>query len=380
MLKIKNRAVFDIIISFFFYVQILTINALSDIEYWVFNFSLILIATIFIRKNLNIPLKKMWLFHLFLILWVITDIFVFTIDFFNLGISQLAIGNFFLIAIQLPFLAYLFFYILSNKASLIIFSSISFIISVALYFLWLVGFIEDFKYQIIGNITLFTIIIFISSDILSNKLKLKFVIITALVFIILVVGSRQSLVGLLLMSLILIIQNLKKYFISISLFLVTLFTLINFAFQKNNIDESFSNFTTISRFIANAQLESSSNSYRIESYKQMIDNFSFFPNGYSYTFNPYFNEPHNLFLEIIYLKGYFLGSTIIIFFIALIINLLFYKNLTILKLTILVFTIPAMVSYSLHAGRFFMIGILTLLIYKSLSKKIINKHNSLILK
>ena len=44
----------------------------------------------------------------------------------------------------------------------------------------------------------------------------------------------------------------------------------------------------------------------------LINNFSFYPNGYAFTEDRDFLEPHNLFLEIIYLKGYFFGGILVI--------------------------------------------------------------------
>ena len=190
----------------------------------------------------------------------------------------------------------------------------------------------------------------------------------SLILVVLSVGSRQSLLGLIVLGLILILVNAKKYFFKILIFVSVLSSFLFFKINSSeNINNLFEEFNTVNRLIGNASLESSSNSYRIESAKMLIENFSYLPNGYGYTKDYYFLEPHNLFLEILYLKGYILGGLIVSVLIILILNSIFHVKHKVISFLIIVLLVPALVSYTLHAARFFMIGILVLLITKSIS-------------
>ena len=307
----------------------------------------------------------MWMFHVFLIFWVFTDLVVIIIDIYNFGFIHLALGNLAVISFQLPVLAIVLYYFLCNHKSFKIFAFFSFIITIALYVFWFVEIIEDFKYQIIGNIALFSLILFQNINFFKHK-KINIVLNILLILVILSVGSRQSFLGLIIFGLILILINAKKYFFKIVIF-VTAFSYFLFFITNSfkNISNSIEKFNTVSRFIGNASLKSSSNSYRIESSKMLIENFSYLPNGYGYTQDYYFLEPHNLFLEIIYLKGYIFGGFIVSVLIILILNSILYSKSKIISFLIIVLLVPALVSYTLHAARFFMIGILVLLITKS---------------
>ena len=367
ILKLYNRLFFDIILSVFFFFQILGINWSSGLLEWILNISSLLFVLILIIPKLNVPFKNMWMFHVFLIFWVFTDLIVMIIDIYNFGFIHLALGNLAVISFQLPVLAIILYYFLCNYKSFKIFAFFSFIITIALYVFWFVEIIESFKYQIIGNFALFSIILFQNINFSKHK-KINFLLNILLIIVVLTVGSRQSLLGLIILGLILILISAKKYFFKIVIFVTVfssfLFFIIN---SSENIYNSFEEFNTISRFIDNASLESSSNSYRIESANMLIENFSYLPNGYGYTQDYYFLEPHNLFLEIIYLKGYILGGFIVSILILLILNSILHIKSKVISFLIIVLLVPALVSYTLHAARFFMIGILVLLITKSFS-------------
>lgn len=364
--KIKYKSIFDLFLSFVFYLQILGINIFSSIYIWIPNIVILLLIASYIISLLKLKIKKLWMPFIFIFYWILTDIFLFILDFSSIGYSQLAIGNFLLITFQLPILTLILYYIFLEKTSLNIFSKFSFFISLFLYSIWYLQLIEDFKYQIIGNISLFSLLIFQKKYFLKNINFFNITIQLVLLFIIVTVGSRQSFVGLVFFFIILIINQPIKKFMYYTFFLISISIISFYSFNLNELFLNESYFlNTINRFSANLDFESSSNFYRIESAKNLINNFSFLPKGYSYTSDFYFLEPHNLFLEIIYLKGYLLGGILVFIILLLIIDSTFFCESRFIRMTILVLLIPAMVSYSLHAARFFIIGILLLLIKKS---------------
>ena len=373
-LKIKNKTILDIFFAIFFYFQILIINVRSSTIIWLINFIFLLFIAITISKKLKIEIKKMWIFLIFLFFWIVSDIIIILTDLPSFFPNWLTLGNLYLISFQLPVLALLLKYLLGDVKSILAFALISLLISYSLYYFWYVGFIEEFKYQIIGNISLLTIIIF-QNTILSNKKILKFLIQFSLFLIILNVGSRQSLIGLIILLLIILLIRLKNSFKS-TFTVISIFSLLVYFITQFNesLNQFFLKLNTISRFIANFSLDSASNNYRIRSANNLIENFSILPNGHSYTLDPYFLEPHNLFLEIIFLKGYLLGGIIISFLLILVLNAMLFNSSRALNLIIIVFLVPAMVSFGLHASRFFIIGILALMIEKSIrtSEKINN--------
>lgn len=357
-------------LSIFFYFQILGINWLSSTLSWVLNFNLIILVLVILKTKLNVSISKMWLFLIFVSFWIMTDLVVLVTDFLDFGYSQLAVGNFYLIALQIPILALVFYYFLCNDKSYSTFSFISLFISLMLYFLWLFGFVEDFKYQIIGNISLVSIILFTKESLLKNKFKLKSIIYLILFFIILIIGSRQSFLGFLIILLYNIFRKLGKNFFRTSFLITLLFTLIYTLTPSDfNVENSFPQFSTLSRFIANTELDSSSNSYRLDSANMFINDLSWFPNGYEYTTDSYFLEPHNLFLELIYLKGYFFGGILVLTFLLIIFKSVNSKDSLVVNYLILALLIPAMVSYSLHAARFFVVASSVFLIIKSVGIK-----------
>ena len=159
ILKLYNRLFFDSILSIFFFFQILGINWSSGLLEWIINISLLLFVLILIIPKLNVPLKNMWMFHVFLIIWVFTDLAIIISDIYDIGFIHLALGNLAVISFQLPVLAILLYYFLCNYKSFKIFAFFSFTITVFLYMFWLVEIIEEFKYQIIGNLALFSLIL-----------------------------------------------------------------------------------------------------------------------------------------------------------------------------------------------------------------------------
>ena len=365
-LGIHKNFIFDIFLSGFFYFQILGINWLSSTLSWVLNFALIILVFTILKTKLNVSISKMWLFLIFIIFWIMTDLLVLITDFLDFGFSDLAIGNFYIISLQIPILALVFYYFLCNDKSYSIFSFISLSLSILLFFSWLFGFVEEFKYQIIGNIALVSIILFTKESLLKNKFKFKWIIYLTLFLIILIIGSRQSFLGLLIIFLSNILSKLGKNFFKTSFLIASLFTLIYILIPSDfNVENSFPQFSTISRFIANAQLDSSSNSYRLDSAQILINNLSWFPNGYGYTTDSYFLEPHNLFLELIYLKGYFFGGILVLTLFLIIFQSLYSKDSLVVNYLIIALLIPASVSYSLHAARFFVVASLVFLIIKS---------------
>jgi hypothetical protein len=364
-LSIYKNFIFDIFLSFFFYIQILGINAQSSIFYWTTNSFIIIIVFLFIKKKINVEISKMWLFHVFISIWVITDILLLITDSLTIGLDYLSLGNLFLISFQLPILALIFYYFLCNDKSYFTFSFFSIFITLLLFLGWMFGFIVSWKYQIIGNIALVSFVLFQAPGLLKRKKKL--LVNLVLIIIILIVGSRQSLFGIVLFLFIYVFSRLNKFFFKTSFTIITLCSIIYFIVPSNiNLQKSFSQLNTIDRIISNSELEASSNNYRIEGAKMLINNFSFYPNGYAFTKDRDFLEPHNLFLEIIYLKGYFFGGILVIILsFCLLLSIFNYSDYKVVNTLIILLLIPAMVSAGLHAARFFIIGILVFLIIKS---------------
>jgi hypothetical protein len=106
--------------------------------------------------------------------------------------------------------------------------------------------------------------------------------------------------------------------------------------------------------------DNGSNEYRIESNKYFIENFNFFPRSYDYFSQSSYLEPHNYFIEIIFMKGYFLGvlETILIAVCSFFIFLKDKKTLVVL----LPLCIPALVSSGFHAARFLLLFMFLLII------------------
>ena len=364
-LSIYKNFIFDIFLSFFFYFQILGINAQSSIFYWITNSVIIIIVFLLIKKKINVEISKMWLFHVFILIWVITDILLLITDSLTIGLNYLALGNLFLILFQLPILALIFYYFLCNDKSYFTFSFFSIFITLLLFAGWIFGIIVSWKYQIIGNIALVSFVLFQSPGLLKRKKKL--LVNLVLIFIILIVGSRQSLLGIVLFLFIYVFSRLNKFFFKTSFSIIILCSIIYFIVPSNiNLEKSFSQLNTIDRLISNSELKASSNNYRIEGAKMLINNFSFYPNGYAFTEDRDFLEPHNLFLEIIYLKGYFFGGILVIILsFCLLLSIFNYNDYKVVNTLIILLLIPAMVSSGLHAARFFIIGILVFLIIKS---------------
>ena len=364
-LSIYKNFIFDIFLSFFFYFQILGINAQSSIFYWIKNSVIITIVFLLIKKKINVEVSKMWLFHVFILIWVITDILLLITDSLTIGLNYLALGNLFLILFQLPILALIFYYFLCNDKSYFTFSFFSIFITLLLFAGWIFGIIVSWKYQIIGNIALVSFVLFQAPGLLKRKKKL--LVNLVLIFIILIVGSRQSLLGIVLFLFIYVFSRLNKFFFKTSFSIIILCSIIYFIVPSNiNLEKSFSQLNTIDRIISNSELKASSNNYRIEGAKMLINNFSFYPNGYAFTEDRDFLEPHNLFLEIIYLKGYFFGGILVIILsFCLLLSIFNYNDYKVVNTLIILLLIPAMVSSGLHAARFFIIGILVFLIIKS---------------
>ena len=376
-MNITSRGIFDILLSVFFYFQILGVNVLSDIYVWIINIVILVSVATLVRLNSNFSVRRLVPLHIFLIFWVSTDLLILISDFNDIGLNSFALGNLFLIFFQLPFLAYVFTYFYLNPKSYIIFAFISATVSFSLFFLWYIGIIEFFKYQIIGNISLLSFIILSSKEIFQSNKIIRILLQIFLFVIIISVGSRQSLLGFIVLTLIILIDKLRtkpfRAFITstVSGFIIFILSKVEF------IQNLFFQFETINRLISNSQIDSSSNIYRIQSAKTLINNFSLMPNGFSYNNDPYFLEPHNFFLETLYVKGLLLGGIIVLTLFLITTSIFFSDKNKVLKYMILVFIVPSMVSYGIHAARFYLLGILVFLMLKSVS---INLNNVKFLK
>ncbi len=240
------------------------------------------------------------------------------------------------------------------------FLTCSYISSISLLILLKFGFIEPFKYQIVGN---FALVVIIMLDLFGGKTEIRTFLKIPLFYVALSSGSRQSLIALAfyIFTNLILKLNLRK---------ILIISILFFAFQYFNFDLNFFsdnfeyiealNLDSIGRFIIAMEGDNGSNEYRVESNKYFIENFNFFPRSYDYFSQSSYLEPHNYFIEIIFMKGYFLGvlETMLIAACSFFIFLKDKKTLVVL----LPLCIPALVSSGFHAARFFLLFMFLLII------------------
>lgn len=202
------------------------------------------------------------------------------------------------------------------------------------------GFIPDYKYQIVGNLAVFGFIF-----VFESKHRLRLTYMSFCILIILLIGSRQSLIALLLI----LFVRFPKMFFAGMLSLIVLLKL------PSNYD--FGPFNTLQRLFISSSISSDSNDYRLQALEYYYENSRLLPNGYSYLYNSSVLEPHNIFVEILYSRGVLLGGIIIALLSYVVVKILLNKSENINRLLLIFGLVPAMVSFGIHASRFFLIAI-----------------------
>jgi hypothetical protein len=369
-----NKVIQSVLLIIFFYSELLLISVRSSVLSWVINVSIICLFFYYVQATLLVTLRTKGLFLYFI--WIFMSFLLVFVDALNNLNLEWSLNYLFIYCFQLPALSLVIFILFSDITHITIFTFFSFFVSILLFLFLKFGYIPDYKYQIVGNLSLLALIVLYSKFTLQSRWRSLISII--LIFIIIASGSRQSLVGLLLYLLFSFIfyiyskRAFRKYIlVSISLISVTLFYTIKIddietiATQTENLDRL--GLTSISRFVSNISLEENqTNLYRIESVQLLKNRFGIAPNGYMYRNEDLFLEPHNFFIELIFSYGYIASCFILLFFIYGLIKVFGSVDRKVYILLLLAFLIPSIVSSGIHAARLFLIFLLVPTLFKKI--------------
>lgn len=171
------------------------------------------------------------------------------------------------------------------------------IVLVCAYFL---GFIEQSRYQHIGNITAASIALLYWNTRLG---KSKYLLISILFIAILVIGSRQAFLAVLFLHVFLAIKNLNILYQA----LIILISFLGINYLSVNLDKLYMlsieyNLETITRVLYEFDSDSGGGA-RVVIYNTYLDNISLTPNFLNFDLNLTNNLPHNFFLEVGYVAG-----------------------------------------------------------------------------
>ena len=335
-------------VDFFLLISLIIFNVEDSITILLFYIFFLSVYVNIIYKSFQkaLPLLLISLFFWF----IINGYFIFFGTLFNVD-SEGRIVKQLLVLMQLFLVAYILYLNLLRKD--VWFLTCSYISSISLLIFLKFGFIEPFKYQIVGNFALLVIILL---DLFRGKTEIRTFLKIPLFYVALSSGSRQSLIALAvyIVTSLMLKLNLRKILIISILFFVFQYFKFDLNFFSNNFEyiEAL-NLDSIGRFIIAMEGDNGSNEYRVESNRYFIENFNFFPRSYDYFSQSSYLEPHNYFIEIIFMKGYFLGllETMLIALCSFFIFLKDKKTLVVL----LPLCIPALVSSGFHAARFFLL-------------------------
>lgn len=369
-----NKIVLFISSVLFFFGEIFLISVRSSTSLWILNIVIILTYIFYINKHIFLLIRKDGLF--FYTIWCFFSFLLLPFDLVNNIDLTWSIKHCFIYIFQLPALALSFYILQRDDRFFYYFGLISFLVSAILFLLLKMDLIPFYKYQIVGNVALMTLIFIFQNTKINNILKLT--LLFFLIMIIVLCGSRQSFVGLVIYLFLVLYYAVSKSFFKRLLLNVIFLNIILTGFlflKKFDFEILFSQIEifnqlelkTFSRLLSNFSIsDNESNYYRIHSLELLIDNFRFLPNGYLYTNKNLFLEPHNFFVEIIFSYGFFF-SPIILFYLIYGFSNSFKRNgsKAILMLAI-VFLVPAFVSSGLHAARFFLIFFLSLSLFKNI--------------
>ena len=324
----------QLILSIVIILEILSVNSRSD---WrVFLMSSLAMLLVLGVVRIRIRLTSSFLLPVFIGIGFFEFVIGLTGD-FEILYSGVVFNNWLQTYVQLPLIAVL----LSDlKRDSRIFQALLVGTIILLTFALKLGFIPEYKYQIIGNLAVFGFIFAFES-----KHRLRLTYISLCILIILLIGSRQSLIALLL---ILFLRFPKMFFAGI-------FTVFVLWSLPNSYD--FGPFNTLQRLFITSSLSSDSNSYRLQALEYFFMNSTLIPNGYSYLYNSSMLEPHNIFVEILYSRGVLLGGIIVALLSYGVIRIIIKKGENVNRLLLIFGLVPAVVSYGVHAARFFLIAI-----------------------
>jgi hypothetical protein len=178
----------------FFYSQLLLISVRSSVLSWVINVSIICLFFYYVQATLLVTLRTKGLFLYFI--WIFMSFLLVFVDALNNLNLEWSLNYLFIYCFQLPALSLVIFILFSDITHITIFTFFSFFVSILLFLFLKFGYIPDYKYQIVGNLSLLALIVLYSKFTLQSRWRSLISII--LIFIIIASGSRQSLVGLLL--------------------------------------------------------------------------------------------------------------------------------------------------------------------------------------
>ena len=170
-------------------------------------------------------------------------------------------------------------------------------ILICAYFL---GFIEQSRYQHIGNITAASIALLYWNDRLG---KSKYLLISLLFITILALGSRQAFLAVLFLNVFLAIKNLNVFYQS----LIILIPILGIKYLSMNVDALYMlsidyNLETVTRILYEFNSDSVGGG-RLVIYNAYLENISLTPNFLHFDLNLANNLPHNFFIEVGYVAG-----------------------------------------------------------------------------
>lgn len=249
----------------------------------------------------------------------------------------------------------LFFVIPTILAVKSIFSAETFlrvlrIISLLLFSVFIMGFISAGRYQQVGNQLVYSFIA------INNFYAILWIL------AVLIVGSRQSLLAIILVSL--APHLLKRIWLKISLVILAFFVLIKYkldliAYLSGTI---LADFSTVSRVLY--KINTPGEEGRLDIWSKISSSLSWFPQGHNYVFHND-NLPHNLFLEILLVFGFILGIPLVAFIFFSILNKVRAGNLYVLAAVV-----PAMISNGPGAYKYLFLFLLLPSAYENIHSKL----------
>lgn len=171
------------------------------------------------------------------------------------------------------------------------------ILSVVLASVFFLGVIEDNRYQQIGN------------QVVYSGVSLGGFYIGAASIILLYIGSRQSLLA---MIVVFTFSLFRKATIKWRYVLIVFCTIILLPVQKLLLfleNSILGNSRTILRIVT--KMNSEGGEERLDIWKNTIDRIKLFPIGHDYIYENS-NLPHNLFLELLHVFGYIIGGILVL--------------------------------------------------------------------
>ena len=255
------------------------------------------------------------------------------------------------------------YFIKLNKRELETALLISFtILSLSVFLLFNFGIIDGTRYQQVGNLLgALSVLLLINRN---YKLKLLSLI---PIILMLTVGSRQALVGVLVgVATPFILHNLKKSIIIITLLFAFASSYGDALLRETKFSIGDYELRTVTRLLYN--LNSNEQNRRVKIWDSFLDKSGVLPNGvYFGNATNWKDQPHNFFIEYIYVCGYIFGIPFLFTVFKLIIHVL-RRNPTIGSL-MLFFFIPLNVSTGLTAAKYFLFFLFLMLGVLGNSKK-----------